>query len=201
VPEPAGPAPAAEAPDAERAAVLAFAAHMRRALDAAAGARPPVAAWARAAELSRDLAELMTPYRVVEEERIYGQVREAPGRGQVLVPAIRVLHRDVRSVTAEMVLDATHRGRGYAAHGGVLPLVFDELLGQLANTGGRPPARTAYLHVDYRAVTPVGAPVRLLGCFLQEHGRKRVLRASAHDGEQLLAEAEGLFVELRPGQP
>jgi 3-oxoacyl-[acyl-carrier protein] reductase len=77
---------------------------------------------------------------------------------------------------------------------------FGELLGQLSNAG-RPRARTAYLHVDYRKITPIGVPLQLHGAFVSEEGRKRVLAATAHADGGLVAEARGLFVELRPGQP
>ena len=45
-------------------------------------------------------------------------------------------------------------GGNNAAHGGAIPLLFDDALGRFANSHGRPIARTAYLHVDYRSVTP-----------------------------------------------
>jgi hypothetical protein len=37
--------------------------------------------------------------------------------------------------------------------------------------------------------------------FESEQGRKRFLRGTVHHGDRLCAEAEGLFVELKPGQP
>ena len=35
-----------------------------------------------------------------------------------------------------------------------IPLLFDEILGRLSNTGGRKPGRTAFLHVDRTADVP-----------------------------------------------
>jgi acyl-CoA thioesterase FadM len=66
---------------------------------------------------------------------------------------------------------------------------------------GRSPARTAYLHVDFRHVTPVETELQVRVRFDREEGRKRFLRGTLHDGDTLCAEAEGLFVALRPGQP
>ena len=77
----------------------------------------------------------------------------------------------------------------------------DELLGQQANAGGRTKARTAYLHVDYRKIAPIGVPLALEAAFEREVGRKRYLRGSARAGDDVVIEAHGLFVELRPGQP
>lgn len=86
-------------------------------------------------------------------------------------------------------------------HGGAIPLLFDEVLGRLASSEDRTPARTAYLHTDFRSITPVGEELVVRAWFVSEQGRKRILRAELMHGETLCAEAEGLFIELRPGQP
>jgi hypothetical protein len=71
----------------------------------------------------------------------------------------------------------------------------------LGNSGGRTRARTAYLHVNYRAITPVDHELVLRAAIGREEDRKRFVTGTLHDGERLVADAEGLFVELRPGQP
>jgi acyl-coenzyme A thioesterase PaaI-like protein len=184
----------------ELQALVAYAAQMRQTLDAIAQARPPVEVWNEATERARGLAALFAPYAVPENSRIVGQVRQEPGRGQTFAPPIHVLHRDADRVEAEVVLDQTHLGANGAAHGGVLPLVFDELMGRQANFG-RTKARTAYMHVDFRKITPIGVPIRLEALVDREEGRKRYLRGTARVGRDVVVEGEGLFVELRPGQP
>ena len=77
----------------------------------------------------------------------------------------------------------------------------DEVLGRLASSGDRAAARTAYLHTDFRSITPVGEELAVHAWFVSEHGRKRLLRATITHGETLCAEAEALFIELRPDQP
>jgi hypothetical protein len=47
----------------------------------------------------------------------------------------------------------------------------------------------------------VGVELDVRGSFVSEQGRKRVLRAEIRHGDTLRAEAEGLFVILRPDQP
>jgi len=79
--------------------------------------------------------------------------------------------------------------------------VFDDLLGRLANAGGRRTSRTAYLTVNYRSITPIGRELRLEGRVDRQEGRKRFLTGRLFDGDTLCADAEGLFIELRPGQP
>jgi acyl-coenzyme A thioesterase PaaI-like protein len=185
---------------AEQAAVNDFALAQRRALDAAVLARPEAEIWARARHHAEAIEELLAPSAVGEGDRIYGQLRSFPGRAQNLVPAVEIVARNRDEVQAEVVLDELYSGNNGAAHGGVMALVFDELLGQQANTG-RSKARTAYLHVDYRAITPIGVRLQLRGWFVSEQGRKRLLAGSAYAGERLLVEVEGLFVQLLPGQP
>ena len=44
-------------------------------------------------------------------------------------------------------------------HGGVIPLFYDWHFGMIVSAAGRAISRTAYLHVDYRKVTPIDEPL------------------------------------------
>jgi acyl-coenzyme A thioesterase PaaI-like protein len=123
------------------------------------------------------------------------------GHGQTMAPSFAAMWGDHDSVHGTVRFGRYFLGGGGAAHGGAIPLLFDELLGQLANSGERAPSRTAYLHTDYRSITPIGEELAVRAWFVSEQGRKRVLRATITHGETLCAEAEGLFVVLRPDQP
>jgi hypothetical protein len=86
-------------------------------------------------------------------------------------------------------------------HGGVLPLLFDDVLGRLSTSLGGPLSRTAYLRVDFRNITPIDVDLTIEAAVARLEGRKRFLTGVlSHEGI-VLAEAEGLWVELRPGQP
>ena len=88
-------------------------------------------------------------------------------------------------------------------HGGVLPLLFDSMFGMVIHASDRPISRTAFLHVDYRKVTPIdtAADGARAGCRRTE-GRKAFVNAELTDPDgTLLAEANGLMVRLLPGQP
>ena len=67
---------------------------------------------------------------------------------------------------------------------------------------GRPISRTAFLHVDYRNITPIDVPLTVRGWMARAEGRKAFVNAelTSPDGV-LLAEANGLMVQLLPGQP
>ncbi|HEY2281577.1 MAG TPA: hypothetical protein VGI00_24730 [Streptosporangiaceae bacterium] len=165
---------------------------------AAAGPPDDVAA-DTAGELEK-LAATLAPFEVDEAELVADSKVELPGRAQALLPAMQLDEWDDQHVAARFTLGRFYLGAGGAAHGGVVGLVFDELLGRLANTG-RSRSRTAYLHVNYRAITPIGPELRVSARVDRIEGRKRYLRGMIHHGDTLTADAEGLFVELRPGQP
>jgi acyl-coenzyme A thioesterase PaaI-like protein len=90
-------------------------------------------------------------------------------------------------------------------HGGVLPLLFDSVFGMVIHAAGRPISRTAYLHVDYRKVTPIDTPLTARGWVRETQGRKAFVNAELRDSSNpdanLLAEANGLMLRLLPGQP
>ena len=85
-------------------------------------------------------------------------------------------------------------------HGGAIPLVFDELMGRVVSACGSP-ARTAFLHINYRSITPIEAPLTVEAHLAAEEGRKRHMRGVLRHGDTVCADAERLFVALRPGQP
>ena len=156
-----------------------------------------------AAEVSRtltDLAVQLGEYAVDEPDQIADQV-EVPGRAQALVPVVCLDEQDEQHAVGRVTFGRFYLGRNGAAHGGAIPLVFDDVLGRLAGAGGRSPSRTAYLHVNYRSITPVGRELQVTARFDREEGRKRFLSGELRDGGTLCADVEGLFVALRPGQP
>jgi acyl-coenzyme A thioesterase PaaI-like protein len=156
------------------------------------------------AALTTDLeiwARKLEPLAVPERRRVFGRRTDLPGRGQVMSPKIVLTDSEQDSVEGTVRFGPYYLGGNGAAHGGTIPLMFDEVLGRLANSGGRPSQRTAYLHTDFRSITPIGKTLQLRAWVVSTEGRKRILRATLHDGNTLCAEAEGLFVALKPGQP
>ncbi|CAN5701835.1 PaaI family thioesterase [soil metagenome] len=143
----------------------------------------------------------LQPLAVPERDRVYGRRTDLDGRGQVTSPALSVVASGADHVEATVRFGPYFLGGNMAAHGGTVPLMFDEVLGRLAQSGGRPASRTAYLHTDYRAITPIGPTLTVRAWVVSHEGRKYVLRATLHHGETLCAECEGLFVTLNPGQP
>ena len=169
--------------------------------DRLASTNPPEAALVETAERLEQLADLLEPWVVPERQQIAGTRIDLPSRGLALLPPFTTDEELDDRMTGRVVFRRFYLGGNGAAHGGALPLLFDEVLGHLANNGERPPARTAYLHVNYRHITPIDVELRLEASVDREDGRKRWVTGRLYDGDTLLSDAEGLFVELRPGQP
>lgn len=116
--------------------------------------------------------------------------------------------RPTKVVTATMTLSEAYNGPPWnLAHGGVIALVFDELLGNatIAETGG---GFTGRLTVHYRKPTPILEPVELRGWVDQISGRKLIAKGEMRANGVVTAEAEGLFIqagmslsEMGEGQP
>ncbi|MEV8546457.1 PaaI family thioesterase [Streptomyces sp. NPDC051572] len=169
----------------------------RRLLDAVAAADAPDEAVRAAARQVEAACAALEPYGAEEAQAPAGNRPDLPGRGHPLLVPLVIDHELPTEVRGRVTLGRAHLGGGKAAHGGVLPLLFDEVLGRLASLG-RPQSRTAYLRVDYRKVTPLGVELRVEGRIERTEGRKLFAYGQLLHGVQILAEAEALFVQLRP---
>lgn len=149
----------------------------------------------------RKAADELRAWEADEWDVPAGKHTELPGRGHPLLPPFVIEEQDDVSVVARVRMGRFYLGGNGAAHGGVLPLLFDDILGRLSNAGNRARARTAYLHVDYRKVTPIGPELIIEATVDREEGRKRFVSGRLRHGDAVVAEATGLFVVLREGQP
>jgi acyl-coenzyme A thioesterase PaaI-like protein len=93
--------------------------------------------------------------------------------------------------------DYQYEGPPTCVHGGVLAMVFDEMLGA-ANIMAGSPGMTGTLTITYRKPTPLRTPLRLEARFLSRDGRKIRTYGAIFNGDTLTAEAEGIFIELVP---
>jgi acyl-coenzyme A thioesterase PaaI-like protein len=174
---------------------------LRDFLDDVAAAAPDAATTVALTDDLHRWAERLAQSAVPERRQIFARRLDLPGRGQTMSPSFIPITGDREKVAGTVTFGRYFLGGGGAVHGGAIPLLFDEVLGRLASSGGRAPARTAYLNTDFRSITPVGVELAMRAWFVSEEGRKRTLRAQLTHGDTLCAEAEGLFIELRPDQP
>ena len=174
---------------------------MRRAQDLAVSADPDPDTWERAADLAEQLVELLGPFDAAEGAGPANRVPTLPGTGSLLMPPYKVVRFEPDGVELDVTFSRFSVGGNYAVHGGVLPLLFDALFGMMIHAAGRPISRTAFLHVDYRNVTPINTALTARGWVRETQGRKAFVNAELRDPEdKLLAEANGLMILLLPGQ-
>jgi acyl-coenzyme A thioesterase PaaI-like protein len=92
-----------------------------------------------------------------------------------------------------------YEGPPGCVHGGVIAELFDELMGA-ANVIADKPGMTGTLTVRYRKPTPLLAPLDLVARCVRSEGRKVHTRAAIYHQGALTAEANGLFIQVRPEQ-
>jgi len=160
-------------------------------------------------ELLREMQATLTRWsaalaaaQVPEGQRVYGRRADLPSRGQTMAPWVVIEQLDPGGLRATVRFGRYFVGLNGAVHGGAVAMVLDELLGQASHAAhpDRVLARTAYLHVNYRSITPADRDLQVTARLVSLSGRKRVVTGEIRDGTRLCSDAEGLWVELRPGQ-
>jgi acyl-coenzyme A thioesterase PaaI-like protein len=107
------------------------------------------------------------------------------------------LWREKDEAVCQVTLGEAFEGAPGRAHGGIVASIIDETMG-LAMSLSQTPAFTGRLTVTYRAPTPVGQPLEVRARLSDRSGRKMIITAELRAADQLLAEAEGLFITVTP---
>jgi acyl-coenzyme A thioesterase PaaI-like protein len=156
----------------------------------------------KAAALLEDITDLLSPYWADEWASPSGRRMDLPNRGNILqIPVFFQKTEDGR-IGGTARFRRFHLGRNGAAHGGAIAMLFDSLLGYTAaKLTGSPYQRTAFLHVNYRQIAQVEKTLTVEAGIERIEGRKIFVEGRLTDGDTLLADAQALFVRLRPGQP
>ncbi len=154
-------------------------------------------------ELAADLRgwrQRLEPLSGEELEQANGRVQQLPVRGHAMLPEFVIGSAGGGRVDGTVTFGRYFMGGGMAVHGGAVSLVFDEVLGILASVQARTITRTAYLHTDYRALTPIGAELAVTASVDRVEGRKIYVTGQMRHGDVVCAEAEALFLQLTPEQ-
>lgn len=173
---------------------------LREFLDKLAGARPDAATLAA---LTQDLAawsDRLGGWAVEERDQLFGRLVLQPGRGQTMTPRLIIDRQVVGDLKGRVTFGRYFLGVNGAVHGGALPLLFDEVLGRATADPKQPRIRTAYLNTAFKALTPIDVELEVRGWLDRVEGRKRFVRGELRHGDIVCAEADGLFVELKPEQ-
>jgi acyl-coenzyme A thioesterase PaaI-like protein len=179
-----------------------FVAAVRRLQDLAVSTDPDGESWTTATEAIERACETLEPHQVPDGQAPAGRATKLPGLGHPLIPPWTFTDYSEDGVTMEGQFSRYHVGGNMAVHGGVIPLFYDWHFGMIVSAARRPISRTAYLHVDYRAVTPIDRPLISRGRIDRLDGRKAFITATMTDAEgTVLSEANGLMIKLLPHQP
>lgn len=100
------------------------------------------------------------------------------------------------TVRADVTLGVEYQGPPGCVHGGIVALLFDEMLG-LANAAAERIGMTVDLQVTYRSPTPLDEPLRFEARQTRVDGRKIWCAGTLHAGDTLCASVEGMFVTPR----
>lgn len=173
---------------------------MRRVQDLAVSADAPD--WNAAADRAEELVDLLAPHLGPNRIGPAGRVATMPGAGSILMAPWQIRRFDSEAVEIDVEFSRYHVGGNNAVHGGVVSMMFDVAFGIIIHSINRPISRTAFLHVDYRNITPIDVTLTVRGWASKIEGRKTFVNAELTTPEgTLCAEAHGLMVRLLPGQP
>ena len=111
-----------------------------------------------------------------------------------LAPPVALTVEDDRLV-GRVVLGAAYEGGVGFAHGGVVALIWDQVLA-LANLAKGMAGPTGELRVRYLAPTPIGQELRFEAWHERREGRRIVALGRCYAGSVVVSEAEGVFVAL-----
>lgn len=175
---------------------------LRTLQDRARAALPPDAVVTELADQLEAMNKLLAPYEVSEWDSPSGRRTDLPLRGNILLVPMTIESFDNGVLTGTATFGRYHLGRNGAVHGGCLGLLFDTIFGtgSLLLTDLRK-LRTAYLNINYRKITPIEKELRYDCTLDRVEGRKVFMTGRLLNGDEVLAEAETLFVKLNPGQP
>ncbi len=122
------------------------------------------------------------------------------GPGNPVAPPVVATDSPEGRATGRATFGKTHEGPPGLVHGGVVATVLDHVLARAVRAAGKG-GLTATLTVTYRRPIPLGVPIVATAEIGTTEGRRTTATArvvAEDDPGTTLAEAEGLFVALRP---
>ncbi|AKS34125.1 PaaI family thioesterase [Mycolicibacterium goodii] len=96
-------------------------------------------------------------------------------------------------VSAAFHLGAAYEGPPGQVHGGIVAMVLDHVLGEVAASDPNTPRFTGTLTIRYLRATPLG-DLRAEGRITRTDGIKTFAVGHVYDAEGITAEAEGVFI-------
>lgn len=120
------------------------------------------------------------------------------GPANPLAPPL-VLRSIGGEVQGSAIFGNAYEGPPGHVHGGFVAAAFDEVLGMVQSMTGNP-GMTGTLTVRYRRPTPLHRELTFTGRVDRVEGRKIFVQSRLLAGEELCAEAEGIFISVGQGR-
>jgi len=189
---------------------------LRALIDETRRSEAPDPTLARARELIDAASALLRPYRF-EGEAMQSTLRgpnAMPEVGDMTSPALYFpyspivgplnaiappvrLHFDGDRMRGRLILGAPYAGPPGCVHGGVVALIFDELLG-CVNVSQGYGGFTGTLTIRYERKTPIEEPLALESWIDRVERRKIYTHGTISHGGLVTARAEGIFISAKP---
>lgn len=107
------------------------------------------------------------------------------------------LHKEGKTLVGIGTYNEAYEGPNHCVHGGIVSAIYDQVLA-LANVLNGIGGPTGYLHVTYKKPTPLHVPLRFEAWTDSVDGRKIITKGRCLVGDEVVTEAEGLFIRLDP---
>jgi acyl-coenzyme A thioesterase PaaI-like protein len=170
---------------------------------------------AEAAALAREASTRLEPYAVHDDKAGQSHLRTVPFSGDgfsmrrpaeffpyssVVGPMNPVappiaLDFDGTTVSGAVTLGEVYAGPPGAVHGGIIALIFDELLG-VVNVLSGVGAFTGTLSIRYERFTPIREELELSAHVDRTEGKKVFTVGTISAGGAVTARAEGIFIQV-----
>ena len=115
------------------------------------------------------------------------------GRRNPVAPPVEMWADDHGRVHGRVTLQSPYNGPPGLVHGGVIALIFDELLGACA-IANECPGFTGTLTVKYLRGTPLRVPLTMESWLDRVEGRKTFVLGELRHGDEVTASAAGVFI-------
>ncbi len=181
---------------------------LRRVIDRLTATSAPTEVLGRAREQLEQVEALLRPYTAVRRyegsseasglfhDRAFFDWSPQLGLSNPLAPPIHVGVED-GIVVGRARFGIAYEGPPGCVHGGFVAAAFDEVLGLTQSLSGQV-GMTGTLTIRYRRPTPLNADLRFEGRVESVSGRKVITAGRLLAGEELTAEATGLFITITP---
>jgi acyl-coenzyme A thioesterase PaaI-like protein len=117
------------------------------------------------------------------------------GLANPLAPPITIGPKGERGAVATVTFGTAYEGPPGCVHGGFVAAAFDEVLGFVQSRSGSP-GMTGTLTIRYRRPTPLHTELFFEAEILRIEGRKIFTRGRLFAGDEVTAEADGLFISI-----